>query len=116
MLIVQNRYFIVPTRILLGFCHLLILSSLSAQTDSIANERIPVRAEQLEAHWAVDCAEVFIETQRILASGSDLPEEKSPSSSDIKKCIYIYNTPDSAHYKPNPDYKQLLEKLEKISQ
>ena len=114
-MILNKRYFIVPVTVIFNLCYVVSLSPLLAQTDSIANERIPVKAKQLEAHWNVDCTDILQKTERFLANSSDKTEENFALDSDIKKCIYIYNTPNTAHYKAKPDYKQLLDKVNNIS-
>ena len=85
--------------------------SLLAQNDSITNERIPVKAKQLEEHWNIDCDGIFQITQQHLADQGDKSIDPALLYDDIKKCIHIYNTPDSAHYKAEPDFTQLLDQL-----
>lgn len=83
----------------------------AADPDSIANERIPVKAEQLESHWKVNCALTSKETLVYLENEHYQRETEQKLSENLKKCGYIYNITDSVHYKPEPDYQLLLEKL-----
>lgn len=103
---------------LIGICHTLTSQSLPAQTDSIVNERIPVTAQQLESHWKVDCGAALKQAEHFLAKSTEVSHdvhEDSGLHSDIEKCMYIYNSPNSAHYSDMPDYKALLDKLNNVS-
>ncbi len=108
-------YAIISSTAVFRLCYLVFSSPVIAQTDSIANERIPVKSEDLEAHWNVECASLVKKTERVLANHGGNVDEISVLRHDIKKCMYIYNTPDSAHYKAEPDYKRLLDKLNEFS-
>ena len=93
--------------------NLLYISPLFAQSESITNERVPVKAKQLEAHWNINCEDTIKNVSKFLAANNKNATEKLDLQSAIKKCIYIYNTKNSTHYKAKPDFTELLDKLNK---
>lgn len=78
-------------------------SLLMAQTDSIVNERLPVKARELEAHWDVDCDQTLKTTKQYLASPGVDSSEHVRLYRDAEKCAHIYNTPDTDYFKAEPD-------------
>ena len=79
--------------------------------NSIANERVPVKAEQLESHWKVNCSLTSKQTLLYLENRVYQRETEQKLLDNLNKCRFIYNMPDSVHYKPKPDYQLLLKKL-----
>ncbi len=86
----------------------------AADSDSIVNERIPVTAKQLELHWKVDCELTLSETLTYLQNANYHRQTEQKLSANLKKCEHIYNTVDSVHYKPLPDYRSLSGKLSNL--
>ena len=97
--------------VFISFSYLTVLSPLMAQTDSITNERIPIKAEQLESHWNVNCLDSLTKAKQILSKIDSFSVDTSTLENDIKKCMYIYNTPGTAHFQATPDFKQLYYNL-----
>ena len=74
----------------------------------MVNERPPLTAQALEAHWGVDC-NALVET---VAGLTDRELERKsggvPAIGEVAGlCAVIYNSPDRSWYRRCPDYARL---------
>ncbi len=83
-------------------------------SESIVNERIPVKAGELESHWQVNCKLVYDQALDYLQNKTYLAEIHQQLSADLRKCGYIYNISGSQHYQVEPDYLLLHQKIENL--
>lgn len=83
----------------------LVSPAFAADDSSAVNERIPVRKDEVESHWQVDCHELW----RQLATSTDTGEYCGLSAgqrSDLRLCSYIYQPPGEQIAEPCPDYQR----------
>lgn len=91
---------------------LLLTASLAlADSDSSAvNERIPVRKEQVEAHWKVDCAGSWASLLELRVEagqyGCILPVYLQRQ---LQLCAFIYQPPGESFVHAGPDYQSAIE-------
>ena len=97
-----------------GLIYLNSISACFAQADSITNERIPIKAKQLEAHWQVNCDQTLVNAEHLLIAGNRRNGAITTIQKDLEKCTHIYNTPNTIHFKPKPDYRLIHKKLNDI--
>ncbi len=78
-------------------------------TDSLANERLPVNRLHMEAQWGVDC-DLAVDRARVgSASPSAVPRHLVRT---LTLCGFIYNTPGAQTYRMCPDYGHWLDWLD----
>jgi hypothetical protein len=102
-----------------GIFILLLLPSvvLADNTSNAVNERIPVTATEMEAHWNVNCAAV----QESLLAAATQPGSKNDCGisaklrQDIQLCAFIYQAPGNKIQHKCPDYNGVSEHLQQAN-
>ena len=102
-----------------GIFILLLLASLALadDTSNAVNERIPVTATEMEAHWQVNCAGV----QESLLAAARQPTSKRDCGisaklrQDIQLCAFIYQAPGKKTQHTCPDYSGVSERLQQVN-
>jgi len=103
-----------------GIFILLLLSSLALadNTGNAVNERIPVTASEMEAHWQVNCADV---QESLLAAARQATSRHDCGISaklrqDIQLCAFIYQAPGNKTQHKCPDYSDVSELLQQVNE
>jgi len=107
--------------ILHHYCCFLLLASplaLAGATSDAVNERIPVSAAELEAHWQVDCRAVWdrLLAQAHQALASDRCDIPAATRRDVELCAFIYHPPGGASRRDCPDFRGALHLLDRVSE
>lgn len=80
---------------------LLLAATAARGSDDLANERPPVRPDELERHWGVDCTGL---RQALLANAAATPARIEA----LRLCAAIHDPPGGAQAPPCPDYRGAL--------
>lgn len=91
-------------------CAFLVPLAVAEPASDTVNERLPVSAAELEAHWRVDCGA----TWAAVSASVGLPGAGRPCdiSAEVRRvlelCVYIYQPPGDAMVPTCPDYRAAL--------
>jgi hypothetical protein len=80
----------------------------AADTESLANERVPVNRLRMEAQWGVDCEAALAQVEAMARDDAELsggPFDSAQLDEGLRRCGLIYNTPDTDLFAPCPDYR-----------
>ena len=95
---------------------LLLLPSLALADNSsnAVNERIPVTATEMEAHWQVNCADV--QESLLAAARQTTSKHDCGISPELRQhtrlCAFIYQAPGNKTQYKCPDYSGVSERLQ----
>jgi hypothetical protein len=99
-----------------GIFLLLLLSplALADNNSNAVNERIPVNAADMEAHWQVDCTSVRESLLLAATQASNQPDCGIPTKlrQDTRLCAFIYQAPGTKTQHKCPDYSRISEHLQ----
>jgi hypothetical protein len=95
---------------------LLLLSplALADNNSNAVNERIPVNAAEMEAHWQVDCSTVRESLLLVAVQTSSEPDcgIAAKLRQDTQLCAFIYQAPGTNTQHKCPDYSGVSEHLQ----
>jgi hypothetical protein len=98
-------------------CLFLLFASgaLAAAVSDTVNERVPVTAADLEAHWRVDCTAISNLLREVAGqSKAGDPCRVGPAvRHQLQLCAFIYQAPGSDARHACPDYRGALEALDR---
>jgi hypothetical protein len=99
-----------------GIFLLLLLAplALADNNSNAVNERIPVNATDMEAHWQVDCTAA---RESLLLAATQAAHEPdcgvaSKLRQDTRLCAFIYQAPGTTPQQECPDYSGVSEQLQ----
>jgi hypothetical protein len=96
---------------------LLLLSplALADNNSNAVNERIPVNAADMEAHWQVDCSNVRESLLLAAAQTSSEPDcgIAAKLRQDTRLCAFVYQAPGTKTQHKCPDYSGISEHLQR---
>jgi hypothetical protein len=99
-----------------GLFLLLLLAplALADNNSNAVNERIPVNAAEMEAHWQVDCSTVRESLRLVAVQTSSEPDcgIAAKLRQDTQLCAFIYQTPGTNTQHKCPDYSGVSERLQ----
>ena len=82
----------------------------AAGTSDAVNERIPVRNDEMELHWQVDCRATWQQV-RNMANSTNSCQGDPGILHDLKLCSFIYQPPGEEPDEQSPDYSSALAAL-----
>ena len=96
------------------FPALLSLALVAAAGDSsdAVNERLPVRKDELERHWGVDCGATWQQLKDNSGSDGILCEVSPELLLALRLCGFIYQPPGQSTTHRDPDYVVAVEALQ----
>lgn len=82
------------------------------------NERIPVSAAEMEAHWQVDCRKAWVGLQRAVIEPNPAERCLIPDAlhRKLELCAFIYQPPGGAIRRKCPDFSGALGLLDASEQ
>ncbi len=82
----------------------------ATSTSDAVNERIPVRNDEMEIHWQVDCQATWLQLRSMVESQASCQAEPGLLR-DLQLCSFIYQPPGEESSEQSPDYSGALDAL-----